>query len=318
MKKFKSLGILLLTAMIWGFAFAAQRMGADYVPVFTFNGVRFILGGMSLIPVIFFFEKKEADRELHTKKMKSTFLAGILAGLALFTASALQQKGIEITGSAGKTSFMTGLYTVIVPIFGIFLGKKTNINIWLGACLAVVGMFFLCVVGEDWRISWQINYGDIVLLLNAIFWAIHILIIDSFVERIYSLRFACIQFVFCAIINFCFARALESPKFEMLDKALIPILYCGLLSVGVAYTCQIIGQKSADPTYASIILSTEAMFGAIGGMVILNEKLSTPGYIGCVLIFSGVIISQLIFKKKQRKPFENTVSTKDISADDCR
>ncbi len=317
MKKIKSLGILLLTAMIWGFAFVAQRMGADFVPVFTFNGIRFVLGGLSLIPVIFFFEKKESDKQIHTQKMKTTVLAGVLAGIALFTASALQQKGIEITQSAGRTSFMTGLYTVIVPIFGIFLGKKTNLNIWFGAFLAVIGMFFLCVVGEDFSVSWEISYGDVVLFLNAIFWAVHILIIDRFVDRIYSLRFASIQFVFCAILNFCVASVVEITEMEMIEKALIPILYCGLLSVGVAYTCQIIGQKTADPTYASIILSTESMFGAIGGMLILNEKMSLPGYIGCILIFSGVIISQLVFKKVPN-PAKTAVSTKDISADDCR
>ena len=178
MKSFKSLLLLLMTAMIWGFAFVAQRMGADFVEAFTFNGVRFVLGGVSLIPVILIFEKKEAKKLQHKAKLKTTVFAGLMAGVALFTASALQQKGIEITQSAGKTSFMTGLYTVLVPVFGIFLGKKTNLNIWIGAVLAVAGMFFLCVVGEDWSVTWQLNYGDVILFLNAVAWAIHILIID--------------------------------------------------------------------------------------------------------------------------------------------
>ena len=298
MKNFKSLSLLLMTAMIWGFAFVAQRVGADYVGAFTFNGVRFILGAVSLIPVILIFEKKDKDKLLHTSKMKETVLAGILAGLVLFTASALQQIGIEITKSAGKASFMTGLYTVMVPIFGIFLGKKTSLNIWLGAFFAVVGMFFLCVVGENWAVNWQISYGDFILLLNAVFWAFHILIIDWFIERIYSLRFAFVQFMFCGVLSFCCAFGFEEISIEMLNAAVIPILYCGLLSVGVAYTCQIIGQKTADPTYASIILSTESMFGAIGGAIILREAMSIQGYLGCVLIFTGVIISQLVFKKK--------------------
>jgi drug/metabolite transporter (DMT)-like permease len=301
MKKFKSLALLLMTAMIWGFAFVAQRVGSDYIGAFTFNGVRFILGALSLVPVILIFEKKTVDKALNKEKMKTTILAGVLAGIALFTASALQQIGIEITKSAGKASFMTGLYTVLVPIFGIFLGKKTNINIWLGAFFAVLGMFFLCIVGESWTVNWQISYGDFILLLNAVFWAFHILIIDWFVERIYSLRFAFIQFMFCGILSMLCAFCFEEISAAMLGEALIPILYCGLLSVGVAYTCQIIGQKTADPTYASIILSTESMFGAIGGALILNEMMSFQGYLGCALIFAGVIISQVTFKKKAMK-----------------
>ncbi len=298
MTKIKSLGLLLMTAMIWGFAFVAQRMGAEFVDAFTFNGVRFILGGVSLFPVIMLFEKKEKESVIHAPKMKTTLLAGVLAGLALFTASALQQKGIEITGSAGKTSFMTGLYTVMVPIFGIFLGKKTTVNVWIGAFLAVLGMFFLCIVKEDWSVNWQLSYGDIILFFNAVFWAIHILIIDKFVDRIYSLRFAATQFLFCGALSFCVAFLFETVSLELLSKAIIPILYCGILSVGVAYTCQIIGQKTADPTYASIILSTESMFGALGGVWILKEHMSEQGYLGCALIFTGVIVSQIVLKKR--------------------
>ncbi len=298
MNKIKSLALLLMTAMIWGFAFVAQRLGSEYIQAFTFNGVRFVLGAVSLIPVIMLFENKEAEKGVHNTKMKSTALAGVLAGVALFTASALQQKGIEITQSAGKASFMTGLYTVLVPVFGIALGKKTSFNIWIGAFLAVAGMFFLCIVNENWRIVWVLSYGDLVLLLNAVFWAFHILIIDRFVDKIYSIRFAFAQFMFCGILSFVCGFSFETVSFAMLGKALIPILYCGLLSVGVAYTCQIIAQKTADPTYASIILSTESMFGAIGGAIILNETMSVQGYLGCALIFAGVIISQLVFGKK--------------------
>ena len=209
MKNYKSLALLLMTAMIWGFAFVAQRMGADYVEAFTFNGIRFLLGGFSLIPVIMLFEKPEKNIDAHKARLKTTAFAGVMAGIALFTASALQQKGIEITGSAGKASFMTGLYTVLVPVFGMFLGKKTNLNIWIGAFLAVVGMFFLCIVRADWSVQWQLSYGDFILLLNAVFWAIHILIIDRFVNRIYSLRFAFTQFVFCGLVDMIVAVILE-------------------------------------------------------------------------------------------------------------
>lgn len=300
MKKIKSILLLLMTAMIWGFAFVAQRVGADHVGAFTFNGIRFALGAVSLIPVILVFEKKSDDAEVHIKKIKTTLKAGFIAGNVLFVASSLQQFGIELTGSAGKASFLTGLYTVIVPIFAIFLGKKTTLNIWVGAFLAVIGMFLICV-NEKWHIS----FGDLVLLVSAVFWAFHILVIDRVVNEMYPIRFACTQFALCGTLGIVCALLFENITFDGLSGAATSILYGGLLSVGVAYTCQIIGQKTADPTYASIILSTESMFGAIGGAIILGETMSVRGYVGCLLIFSGVIISQLVFKKRARKDISN-------------
>ncbi len=293
MKQFKSFALLLMTAMIWGFAFVAQRMGADYVGAFTFNGIRFALGAISLIPVIFIFEKKDKDNKIHMQKMSVTFKTGLVAGVILFTASALQQIGIEITGSAGRASFLTGLYTVLVPIFGIFLGKRTTFNVWIGAVLAVVGMFLICV-----NEKWQIGLGDTVLLIGAVFWTLHILVIDRFVNEMYAIRFASTQFAVCGGLGIICALIFEVITIDGLIGALVPILYGGVLSAGVAYTCQIIGQKNADPTYASIILSTESMFGAIGGAMILHEVMTARGYTGCALIFAGVIISQIVIKRK--------------------
>ncbi len=293
MKQFKSFALLLMTAMIWGFAFVAQRLGADYVGAFTFNGIRFLLGAISLIPVILIFEKRENDKMVHTQMMSTTFKTGIVAGAILFTASALQQIGIEITGSAGRASFLTGLYTVLVPIFGIFLGKRTTFNVWVGAVLAVIGMFLICV-----NEKWQIGMGDTVLIIGAVFWTLHILVIDRFVNRMYAVRFASTQFAVCGALGLICALLFETITLDGLINAAIPILYGGVMSAGVAYTCQIIGQKNADPTYASIILSTESMFGAIGGAIILHEVMTGRGYAGCALIFVGVIISQLVFKKK--------------------
>ncbi len=296
MKKIKSLSLLIMTAMIWGFAFVAQRLGAEHVGAFTFNGVRFTLGSISLIPVILIFEKKDVDKVAHSKKTATTIKAGFIAGLILFTASSLQQFGIELTKSAGKASFLTGLYTVLVPIIGVFLGKRTTINVWFGAILAVFGMFLICI-NEEWKVS----FGDFVLLLNAVFWAFHILVIDKFVNNMYPIRFASVQFAVCGILGIISALLCEQITPEGLSAAAVPILYGGLMSVGIAYTCQIIGQKNADPTYASIILSTESMFGAIGGAVILGETMSPRGYIGCLFIFSGVIISQIVFKKRSKR-----------------
>lgn len=294
MKNIRSLGILLITAMIWGFAFVAQRVGADFVGPFTFNGIRFALGAVSLIPVILIFEKREESKVLHQPKTKKTLFVGIAGGIILFIASWLQQYGIEITKSAGKAGFITGLYTVLVPVFGIFLKKKTNLNIWMGAVFAVVGLFLLCI-----NEKWQISYGDAVLLCGSVFWAFHILIIDKFVNEIYSLRFAFVQFAVCAVLGIICAIIFESITMYALKSAVIPVLYGGVMSVGVAYTCQIIGQKNADPTYASIILSTESMFSAIGGAVILHEVMTGRGYVGCVCIFIGIIISQIVPKRKK-------------------
>ena len=302
LKNIKSLGILLLTAIIWGFAFVAQRVGAEYVGAFTFNGIRFALGAVSLIPVILIFEKKDFSKQysdeeniaLHKGKIKKSLHVGVLAGTILFIASWLQQRGVEITQSSGKAGFITGLYTVLVPIFGIFLKKKTSWNIWAGAGFAVVGLFLLCI-----NEKWQISYGDAVLLIGSVFWTLHILVIDGFGDKLYSLRFAFFQFVTCSILGIICAVLFETISFAAIKQAIIPILYGGLMSVGVAYTCQIIGQKNADPTYASIILSSESMFAAIGGAIILGETMAMRGYIGCALMFSGIVISQIVPKKRK-------------------
>ena len=292
MKNIRSLGLLFLTAMIWGFAFVAQRVGADFVGAFTFNGVRFTLGAISLIPVIMIFEKKDDKEDFHKKRQKHSIIIGLIAGVVLFVASWLQQLGVEVTGSAGKAGFITGLYTVLVPIFGIFLRRKTNVNIWIGTLFAVFGMFLLCI-----NEKWKIESGDMILLCGSVFWALHILVIDRFVSSVYSLRFACTQFVVCAVLSLVLAFAMETVTLEGIKAAAVPILYGGVMSVGVAYTCQIIGQKNADPTHASIILSTESMFSAIGGAIILNEVMTGRGYLGCVCIFAGIIVSQLSPKK---------------------
>ncbi len=296
MKKLKSNILLFSTAIIWGFAFVAQRMGADYVGTFTFIGIRFALGALTLIPVIMIFEHKDTVIETHNKKMKTTLFSGVIAGLLLFTASALQQAGIEITQSAGKAGFLTGLYTVIVPVLGIFLKRKTSINIWIGAVLAVCGMFLLCVNEKT-----GVGFGDLILITCAVFYAIHIHVIDRFGDKIYSIRFSCIQFAVCGVLGMILTGMLENVEPGAIKSAAIPILYAGILSSGVAYTCQIIGQKTSDPTYASIIFSTESVFSAIGGAIILHEVMTGRGYAGCALIFAGIIISQLNFGKNTRE-----------------
>ena len=283
--KIKSTSLLFLTAIIWGFAFVAQRVGADYVGAFTFNGVRFLLGAFSLVPVILIFEKEKFDKN----KFKSTVVTGILAGVILFIASSLQQFGIVFTGSAGKAGFLTGLYIVLVPLIRFLMGKKTSVLTFVGAVFAVAGLFFLCMTGD--KIT--LGIGDIVLIIGAFFWAAHILVIDKFVNIVSALKFSMVQFLTCGILGIIFALFTETIEVSAIKQAGIPILYGGLMSVGVAYTCQILGQKKADPTFASIIFSTESVFSAIGGALILHEMMSGRGYLGCVLIFIGIILSQI-------------------------
>ena len=283
--KIKSTFLLFLTAMIWGFAFVAQKVGAEFVGAYTFNGVRFMLGTVSLIPVILLFEREKLDKT----KIRNILIPGLLAGTVLFIASTLQQYGVEITGSAGKAGFLTGLYTVLVPLIRFVMGKKTSIFTLFGAVFAVVGLFFLCMTGNELTFG----MGDVVLIIGAFFWAGHILVVDKYVNDISPLKFSLVQFLVCGILSLIFAFILEDIEFSAVKSAGIPILYGGIMSVGVAYTCQILGQRDADPTFASIVFSTESVFSAIGGAILLNEIMSGRGYLGCVLIFIGIVLSQL-------------------------
>lgn len=299
-EKIKSTSLLFLTAIIWGFAFVAQRVGAEFVGAFTFNGIRFLLGSLSLIPVILIFEREKINKH----KLIKTLWSGLIAGVVLFIASTLQQLGVEWTGSAGKAGFLTGLYIVLVPMIRFVFGKKTSIFTFFGAIFALVGLFFLCMTGD--KITF--GKGDVVLIIGAVFWAIHILVIDKFVNDTSPLKFSMTQFLVCGILSITSALLTESIELSAIKSAGIPILYGGLMSVGVAYTCQILGQKKADPTFASIVFSTESVFSAIGGAIILHEIMTGRGYLGCVLIFIGIILSQLdmnfikrVFKKPLKK-----------------
>jgi len=281
----------LTAAVVWGFAFAAQALGADYLEPFTFNGARFFLGAAALIPVILIFEKSEHNPE----KTKKTVTVGICAGCALFVASWLQQLGIQLTDSAGKAGFITGLYMIIVPIIGLFLGQKTGLQSWIGATLGVAGLFFICF---DISSGLTATGGDLLLVACAVVFALHILIIDRFGANVYSLRFSMIQFFAAAVLNTAAALIFEEIVLSNIVLAGIPILYCGIMSTGVAYTCQTLGQKYSEPTAASILLSTESVFSAIGGALILHERMQPLAYLGCALIFCGILLSQIRFTKK--------------------
>lgn len=281
----KGIIFLVTAAVVWGFAFVAQNIGADSVPASFFNGARFLLGAVSLIPVILIFEGGADDK----KRQKTTLIAGSIAGVLLCVASYLQQVGIELTDTSGKAGFITGLYMIIVPVFGLFLGRKTGLQTWIGAVCGVVGLFLVCLSGGQLTFT----KGDLFLIGCAVVYALHIMVIDHFGDRVYSLRFSMTQFAVAAVLNFIGSALFETVTFAGFQSAFLPILYCGIMSTGVAYTCQVLGQKYSEPTSASIILSTESVFSAIGGALILHERMSAEAYVGCVLIFSGIILSQV-------------------------
>lgn len=293
--------LLLLTAFIWGVAFVAQSVGGEAVGCFTFNGVRSLIGAIVLIPVIFFLDgqkKKELGEEkfLEQKGDKKTLiLGGICCGVMLCIASNFQQFGISFT-TVGKAGFITAMYILIVPIFGLFMKKKVGAKVWIGVVLATIGLYMLCMTSE----SFSLSKGDFLVLICALFFSLHILIIDYFSPKVDGVRMSCIQFFVCGVISTAIAFVTESPSLHSILSGWLPILYAGVLSCGVAYTLQIVGQKNMDPTVASLILSLESVFSVLAGWVILNQTLSGREILGCILMFLAIILAQL--PEKQKNP----------------
>lgn len=285
--KLRSDFTLLLAAIIWGFAFVAQRVGMEYVGPFTFNGVRFTLGTMVLVPFLFFGKKfTPKDPSLLTDKSK-IILGVICTGILLFFGVSLQQVGLQTT-TAGKAGFITGLYVIFVPIVGIFLGHKTNLYTWLGVIFSATGLYLLSI-----KSGFRIEYGDLLVFGCAIVFTFHVLLIGWLSPRMNSYHLATGQFAICAFLNLLVAGLIEPIILKKIIEAAIPILYGGVLSVGIAYTLQVIAQKNAHPAYASIILSLEAVFAAIGGWIILHESLSHRALAGCFLMLGGMVIVQV-------------------------
>ena len=286
---------LFLTAMIWGFAFVAQFFGADEVGPFAMNALRFPLGTLSIIPVMFLFEKGKSDKT----ERKKTFIAALLAGTALFAASTLQQVGLIVSGSVGKAGFITGLYTIFVPIACyVFFKKKTGLNVVIAAAIAVVGIFLLCINPDE---GFSFGLGELLLVIGSFFWTTHVVLVDRLGKELRSLHFAFGQFAVCSALCVIVMLIFERPEISQIKAAAVPILYAGLMSVGVAYTLQVVSQKHSDPTFAAIVFSTESVFGAIGGVLFGIDNISIVGYTGCALIFVGIVVSQLNFKKKKKE-----------------
>jgi drug/metabolite transporter (DMT)-like permease len=280
----KSNLLLLLAAAIWGFAFVAQRVGMEYVGPFTFTGVRFLLGALSLIPVMLYFR---TGSPVTGSGLKSAVLPGLWCGLVLFGGVTCQQIGLMYT-TAGKAAFITGLYLVLVPMAGIFLGHLVGRETWLGCLLAVTGLYFLCV-----HESVAINYGDLLELAGTFFWTVHILFIAHFSRRVNVLQLSLMQFLVCSLLSLVTAVITENIYAESILACAVPILYGGLCSVGIAYTFQAVGQKYAPPAHAAIIMSLEALFAAIGGFLLINERMGILEIMGCVLMLTGMLVSQL-------------------------
>jgi len=290
--------LLFLTATIWGVAFVAQSVGMDYVGPFTFNAVRFFLGALVLLPIVL---KKEGQyRKCETEsaskaRKKVTLIGGVSCGLALCAASLLQQFGIRDT-TVAKAGFITALYIIIVPVLGLFFHKKVRKIVWAGVALALAGMYLLCI-----KDSFVIGKGDFLVFLCALVFSVHILVIDYFSPKADGVTLSCIQFFVSSF--FCCVGMLiwEQPRWSAIVSGWLPILYAGILSCGVAYTLQIVGQKGMDPTIASLILSLESVISLIAGWILLNQALNLREIVGCVLAFAAIVLVQLPVKETKKQ-----------------
>ena len=284
---------LLLAATIWGIAFVAQSVGMEYVGPFTFNGVRSLIGAAVLVPVIFLLNRSKDTASAAADSPAAEFPAtgaknaDTSCGIALFAASNFQQFGIKYT-TVGKAGFITACYIVIVPIIGLFLKKKCSPFIWTAVVMALIGLYLLCITD-----GFSIGLGDVLVLVCAFLFSLHILVIDYFSPKADGVKLSCIQFLVCGILSMIPALVLEHPQISSILTAWLPILYAGIMSCGVAYTLQIVGQKNVNPTVASLILSLESCISVLAGWVILGQKLSAKELLGCVIMFAAIILAQL-------------------------
>lgn len=293
-KTFRSSMLLFLAALIWGVAFVAQSVGMDYMGPFSFCGGRFLMGSAVLAPIVAVRRIQDQRKQVERAGFRVTITGGVCCGLALCTATLLQQFGIQYT-TVGKAGFITTLYIIIVPIAGLFLKKRVPGKVWIGAVIAAFGMYLLCM-SEKLALS----KGDLYVFICALVFSVHILVIDHFSPKADGVELSCIQFLTAGVISSIGAVILEQPSIGNFVAGIVPLLYAGILSSGVAYTLQVIGQKDMDPTVASLILSLESVISMLAGWVILGQKLSPRELLGCVLVFTAVILVQLPdFKRKK-------------------
>lgn len=290
--------ILLLVALIWGVAFVAQRSGMEHVGPFTFNGLRFLLSSLALLPFLIFTKNdpKEKDIQKIRENKAGLIKFGIISSLFLFAGISFQQVGLVYT-TAGKAGFITGLYVVIVPIFGFILKlHKTSVNTWVGAILASIGMYLLSVTNQ-----FTISFGDFLILICSFCFAGHVLVIANYAKKYKTIQLSFIQSIICSLISLIIAFVIEDVNIQGVINAAIPIIYGGVFSSAIAYSLQIYGQKRSHPAHASIIMSFESVFAALAGWIILNELFTRRGLFGCILILIGMLISQLYRLNNKKK-----------------
>ena len=313
--------MLFTTALIWGTSFVAQKAGMDYIGPFTFNGLRSLLGSLVLIPVILIMD---AQRKKNSTKgqiaessvtdtsdmtgieksgsRKTLLIGGLSCGLMLFIGSSLQQHSMLYT-TVGKVGFITALYIVIVPILGLFIGRKVRPVLWFCVALATAGLYLLCIK-EDF----SIGKGDLLVIACAFGFALHILVIDHFSPKTDGIKLSCIQFFVCGVFSIPFMFLFETVDWSNILDCWLQISYVGVMSCGVAYTLQILGQKYTEPTIASLILSLESVFAVIFGILLLNEQVSGREIIGCIIMFSAFLLAQLPSKKETlARPLEQKI-----------
>lgn len=288
MQELKYRVMLFITAFIWGTAFVGQRIGIEHIGPFTFTAVRFFVGALSLLPLLYVMSvirKRQPVQFTGTKR--DLYKSGILCGLLMFCGISFQQTGIMYT-TAGKAGFITSLYIVLVPIFGIFLRQRVGRNVWFGVVLALFGLYLLTI-----KDGFAIEKGDLIVLGGTFFWAIHILVIDYYAPKIDGLKMSFMQFVIASGLSLIVALVFETITWVGIEAAMIPILYTGIIVVGIGFTLQIFGQSGVDPSMAAIMLSLESVFAVLAGMAILGESMTMKEVIGCVVMFVAVILTQL-------------------------
>ena len=280
--------LMLLTALIWGTTFVAQKMGMDAIGPFLYTGLRFALGAVLLIPVLYWFSLRRRAQNAVSPVNRSSIIGGITLGVVLTIGINLQQVGLMFT-TVTNSGFITGLYVIMVPLLGLLIGQRTGAGTWLGASLAVVGMYLLSV-GENFSVA----SGDWLQLAGAVIWGVHVLLAGRMASRHDPILIAYVQFITCAVISSLLALAFEPWVLEKIIQALPAIVYGGALAVAVGFTLQLVAQRDAPPAHAAIILSLEAVFAAMAGWVMMDETLTLRGFIGCGLMFAGMLVAQLL------------------------
>lgn len=295
-RNFKGNFLLILAALLWGVSFVMQDKAGAVLSPFAINGIRSIIGSFVLIPLILIFSKKSGRPifENTAKERKDIILAGVLCGVFLCIATNFQQFGIilypEEAAASGRSGFITALYVVLVPVFGIFMKKRVSFTVWVGVILAVIGMCLLCLSGG----ITNIYIGDIIVLCCAFAFTMQIICIDKFADRVDGIKLSSLQFLVCGILSIILMLIFEEPTLAQVKEALPYILYLGIVSCGMAYTLQIIGQQySKNPTVASILMSLESVFAAISGALILSERFTIRETLGCIIMFSAIVFAQL-------------------------